>query len=214
MKTLFFILMLGLSGVSHAATLLSEHFEQTLAKWDDTFNGLNAQIVVDPLDPTNQVLRFSALRGGGDLMSVAPITGQTGGNYILSFDYLGTCGSDNCGGFVGVSTGTNPPGAHQWIGGTTTGGAAYPDVLPDTGVWEHVTIVFTTAIDPIHLMLEEWTGGDAIAGNAYFDNFLLTDANGATLPPAAVPVPLWTSILTMLLLGFLIFRFGNTRLKR
>ncbi len=212
MKKLFFILMLGLSSASHAATLFSEHFEQTLAKWDDTFNGLNAQIVIDPLNPANKVLSFTSLHGGGDLMSVAPLTGQTGGDYILSFDYLGTCGSANCGGFVGVSTGVNPPGAHTWVGGTT---APYPDLLPDTGAWEHVTIAFTTAIDPIHLMLEEWTGGDAIAGNAYFDNFLLTDANGATLPPAAVPVPLWISILTMLLLSFLIFRFSRkTRLKR
>lgn len=180
------------STVLSAETLFTENFEAGLGQWDDTYNGLNAQIVNDPIVPGNKVLNFSALTGGGDLMSILPLQGQTGGNYIISFDYLGTCGTANCGGFIGISVGVNPPGSHTWIGGTT---APYPDLLPDDGAWHRVIIPVTTTYNSFHLMLEEWNGTGGIAGDALFDNFIVTDANGPTITPAEVPIPIWTWFL-------------------
>jgi len=195
------LLLLVLSQPSFTETLFSDNFEGGLGQWDDTYNGLNAQIVNDPLVPGNQVLNFTALRGGGDLFSTAALQGQTGGNYILEFDYLGTCGTSNCGGFVGISTAGGPPGLHTWLGGTSSP-PPYPDLLPDDGTWHHVTISFNTDYSSFHLMLEEWSGTQGNAGDAYFDNIVLTDANGPTPVPTAVPIPFWTWLLLIGLLGF------------
>ncbi len=53
--------------------------------------------------------------------------------------------------------------------------------LPDTGKWEHIEIPFT-AEGNIHLMLEEYSGSDRIAGNAYFDNITFLSV---PIPPLA-----------------------------
>ena len=186
-------------GSTYAETLFSDDFESGLALWDDTYAGISGQIVADPLVPGNQVLNFTNRIGGGDIFSIATLQGQTGGNYILSFDYLGTCGTASCGGFIGISSGINPPGAHTWVGGTI---APYPDLLPDDGTWHHVTIPISTLYTNFHLMLEEWNGaGDLAAGDAYFDNIQFTDANGPTIPPEAIPIPLWTWFILITLFG-------------
>lgn len=44
-------------------------------------------------------------RGGGDLFSASTYS-QTGGNFHLSFEYLGTCNQgQSCGGYLGFNNG-------------------------------------------------------------------------------------------------------------
>jgi hypothetical protein len=197
MKTFLAILLLASASISNASTLFFEDFETGLSQWDDTYQGFNAQTVVDPLNSGNQVLNFTALRGGGDLFSSNAFTSTTSGSFILSFDYLGTCGNSNCGGFIGISANAGA-GSHSWLGGTTS---PYADLLPDTGVWEHVSIAFSSPLNAIHLMLEDWSGSGGTAGDAFFDNIMLTDANGPTL--SSIPVPAAVFLFAPALLGFL-----------
>lgn len=197
MKTFFAILLLASASIANASTLFFEDFESGLSQWNDAYQGFNAQTVTDPLNSGNQVLNFTALRGGGDLFSSNAFTSTTGGSFILSFDYLGTCGTLNCGGFIGISANTTAA-SQRWLGGTTS---PYPDLLPDTGEWEHVSISFNTSLNAIHLMLEDWSGSGGIAGDAFFDNIQLTDANGPTL--SSIPVPATVFLLAPALIGFM-----------
>jgi hypothetical protein len=199
MKNLLAILLLSIASISHASTLFFDDFESGLGQWNDTYQGFNAQIVADPLNSGNQVLNFTALRAAGDLFSANAFTSTTSNSFILSFDYLGTCQTGNCGGFIGASS-TTGGGAHTWLGGTTS---PYPDLLPDTGAWEQVSISFSSSF-AVHLMLEDWNGSGGIAGDAYFDNILLTDLNGPAF--SAVPVPAAVFLFAPVLLGFLGFR--------
>lgn len=198
-KLIFLFILLTISSSCFAETLFTEDFENGLGKWDDTHRGLNAQIVTDPLNPNNNVLTFTDTVSGGDLVSIESFVGQTGNDFILTFDYLGNCGTDDCGGFVGISPNIDPTGTHTWIGGTS---APYPDIIPDTGTWQRVSIPFTSSYDPWHIMLEDWRGPspyNGLPGDAFFDNFRVTDANGPS--PTAVPFPLSTWVIMIALLG-------------
>jgi len=170
-----------------AATLFSDDFESDLSQWSDVFfNQDSAQIVVDPLNSSNNVLNFSKPGFGGDLTSASGYT-SFGNSFILSFDYLGTCGNPNpgCGGFAGVGSTANG-GATFWVSGTSTAGGAPNDLL-DTGAWEHVDVAFT-GFSSTYIILQDFNnflGAAAIPEDAYFDNIVLTDASG----PSPVPVP-------------------------
>jgi len=161
-------LFLPNSGFS--ATLFFDDFESGLGQWATVGSGV---IVNDPLNPNNHVLTFTKLWSHGDILS--RVINSTTGRYILSFDYLGTCSSKNCGGFIGYEPGD------VWIGGSDSN---YPDllvVLPDTGRWEKVIIVFSGPT-PISLQLEDHILSGGVPGDAYFDNILLTDAFTLFLP--------------------------------
>jgi len=170
-----FGLTLSLSTHALGTTLFFEDFESGLSNWYGKSGGSHHGITVgDPLQ-SDSALTFTELNAAGDIFTQDVFTSPTG-NYILSFDYLGTCGGSNCGGFIGYSYGL--PGYHVWLGGT---GGGYPDLLPDTGQWEHVIISFAAGSN-IHLMLEDWSGSGGEAGDAFFDNILLTDEFGPTAP--------------------------------
>ena len=176
--------MFGMVITAPAVTLFSENFESDLSAWTGKSGGNHhGQIVSDPLDSGNKVLNFTALNAGGDIFTATTFDSTTSDDFILSFYYLGLdTGSgtpDNLGGFIGYSEGL--PGSHHWLGGT---GGGYPDLLPDTGQWEQVIIPFTVGGN-IHLMLEDFSGSGGIAGDAYFDNIVLTDLKGTS----PVPVP-------------------------
>jgi hypothetical protein len=143
----------------------------------------------------DHALTFAGLRAGGDMLSQL-ITNETG-RYILSFDYLGTSNSTNCGGFIGYEPGD------VWLGGT---GSGYADLLPDTGSWERVTLSFSGPTS-IRLQLEDYSGSGGRAGDAFFDNILVTDLNGPDqiIDPVPEPASLW--LLASGVIGFL-------RLKR
>jgi hypothetical protein len=167
---LFGIITFSLPGVVFSATLFSDKFESGLGGWTTVGSGV---IVLDPLISNNHALSFTNFSAAGDIFSRL-IDNKTG-NYILSFDYLGTCSSNNCGGFIGYNPGD------VWLGGTDPSGYSSPiTILPDTGNWERVTIVFTGPTT-ISLKLEDWFGSGGIPGDAYFDNILLTDENGPSI---------------------------------
>lgn len=181
---------------SSAATLFYEDFESDLSQWSANTGSLNGSfggvIVDDPLQ-TDRALTFSQLDGSIDIWTTS-INNPTG-SYILSFDYLGTCQTTNCGGFIWNSiTGWN---------GTTY---PYPDTLPDTGRWEHVQISFT-GVTSIQLGLEDWNGSGGTFGDAYFDNIELTDQFGSSRETGSVPV---SNTIALMLIGL----SGLATLKR
>jgi hypothetical protein len=157
-------------------TSLSDNFEGgslSSALWSVIGN---AQIVVDPTNPSNHVLSFSALGFGGDLFSVpldlsaSPIT--------LSFDYLAfqsspTVGTDT-GGFVIVDLPNSFLG-FSLLGTSNLGAPKLPDLLGLTpGVWHHISISFDPSLvqagDGSKFAFEQWGSSPNAAGNAFFDN--------------------------------------------
>lgn len=171
-----------------ADVIFSDNFEGTLGAWQGgtAYLPASATIVADPLQGDHAV-RFNTFNSGGDIFTASTYTSTTAGQYILSFDYLGMPGQGgvpgDLGGFIGYSYGL--PGAHLWLAGTSSAYAPY-DILIDDGSWHTYTINFTAGAN-IHLMLEDWVSSGGVPRDAYFDNILLTDANG--VPPAAVPEP-------------------------
>jgi hypothetical protein len=178
-----------------ASALFIEGFEGDLSLW--TGQGVGAHhgiIVIDPLDASNSnhVLTFTDTNLGGDIFTVDEF-GSSGAGFILSFDYLGRPElggvEGNLGGFVGYSL--EFPGEHVWLAGTNNSSGAQ-DILPDTGQWEHVEIGFEATGEPIHLMLQDcWCGGATGPGDAFFDNFRLTQ----------IPEPNTALLLTLGLIG-------------
>ncbi len=176
------VLMLTLSAwiPAHGLTLFSEDFEADLSNWaGKNGGGHHGLIVSDPLE-SDHALTFTALNGNGDIYTRTAFASATG-DYILSFDYLGTCGGE-CWGFIGYSYNMSTVPVGGWLGGN--GDPHFTSFnLPDTGQWEHVSISFT-AVPDFHLTLQDNGGA---AGDVYFDNILLTDGAGPT--PPSVPIP-------------------------
>ena len=189
--TALIILLLFLScGTQRAFSkiLFFEDFESNLNKWKSNTSGV---ITNDPVQG-DKALSFTQLVCGGDIFSQYIYNPSQ--EYILSFDYLGTCSNGNCGGFIGFEPGL-------WLAGTTN----YPGlktILPDTGQWEHITIQFHGP-ESISLKIEDYYGCGGLAGDVYFDNILVTDANGVSSTPIPEPSSLSLLISTM---GLLVFK--------
>jgi len=189
---------------ANAAILFSENFESgSLAQW----TAGNAQIVVDPLDSSNNVLNFTSLNSAGDIFSTNSLFSSNSNLFTLSFDYLGD--NNDSGGFFGYSQGL--PANHVWLAGSDTNytgttlwqdnlsGSLTDRILVGNKNWQHYSFTFTSSFNPIHLMIEDFVGSDNFAGNAYFDNIELTDA-------ASVPEPSILALFGMGLLGMSFFR--------
>jgi len=93
---LLFLALLFVSKVN-ATILFSDDFESDLSQWQSNISGV---IVPDPIEG-DSALSFTSVVFGGDIFSPL-LNNPYGGQYILSFDYLGTC-NDNCGGFIGYT---------------------------------------------------------------------------------------------------------------
>ncbi len=98
-------ILLGPLVINAQRVLFSEDFESDLSQWIGTYAGPHSGVIVlDPLDPSNQVVAFRELTGFGDIFSYEfrVIRGEI---YVLHFDYLGLPmeGSvfGNLGGFAG-----------------------------------------------------------------------------------------------------------------
>lgn len=192
--------------VQASTVLFSEDFESGLGQWNPVGTGV---VVADPANPLsgNDVLSFTGLGSGGDIFTAGSFFAPSQ-IYTVSFDYLSveTPGSatTDLGGFVGISDGK--PGSHTWIAGTQAGYPGLSVVLTHSGAWTNysITIDANTALFvyggtpmngmPLHLMLEDFVGSDAIAGNVYFDDIVVT----------AVPEP-ETYVMLLVGLGLLGF---------
>jgi hypothetical protein len=185
--------ILSITVNSHAETLFVDDFEGDLSAWTGKYGGShNGTIVSDP-DPFegDHAVTFTSTAIGGDIFTAETFS-SSDGQFILSFDYFGdpSMGGTpgDLGGLIGLSTNNQGSGT-TWIGTSPL----YGDVLPDTGMWEHVEYTFElTPNTPYYLVLEDWRTSGPIAGDAFFDNVLLSDGQG----PSPVPEP-----ATMLLLG-------------
>ncbi|BCL61652.1 hypothetical protein DGMP_23450 [Desulfomarina profundi] len=171
-----------------AMTVFSDNFESgSLSQWTaKTGSVYHGQIVSDPVGGTNNVMNFFGMNSGGDIFTSGP--GFAAGDYWLSFDYYGNTeafnipNNQNTGGYVGISQGF--AGIHSWKYATGTASGAQ-DVLIDDNSWHSYTFNFT-APWAFHLMLEDFRGSGGGAGDAYFDNIILSDTNPVPEPATLV----------------------------
>jgi hypothetical protein len=155
-------------------TLFFNDFSDTsLSQWVGKNGGKHSgQVVSDPLNSANKVLRFKKNVGAGDLFS-DPIKVNPAKEYGIYFDYLGSPAStarNGNGGAIGIATGT--PGSHRWLAGTSTSGGIEKDILEDDGRWHSYRVKFKpiiqgSSVSSFRIMLEEF---QKPAGDAYFDN--------------------------------------------
>ncbi len=167
----------ALGGQRAYADSFSDDFESGLSQWTGRYGGGHTgELATDPKDGSNTALRFSAVKGGGDLFTKELFSA---GEYTLRFDYLGTSGDDDSGGFVGISRDYYSK-AHNsmWLFATASGPSWPQDVLIDDGTWHSYSFIIDAPWD-FHIMLEDNRG---VARDAWFDNFSLT----ATPEPTSV----------------------------
>jgi enterochelin esterase-like enzyme len=149
--------------------LFSEDMTGGVGQWigqnGDGSVPLHGSIVVDPLSPDRQVLRFDKKVFGGDFFSKKRFAKA---KYRLSFDYLGTCKAKNCGGVIGVTS--DFPGRDQWLAGTAKG---FPYTLKDDGQWHRYDLEFNANFD-FHLAMEQWSDSEGLGGDVYVAGIKLT----------------------------------------
>lgn len=157
------------STAANAVVIFTDDFEGDLSAWTGKAAGAHSGTIVADPNEADKALNWKSTEAGGETFTGATFS-DASGDYILEYDYLGTCGNGDCGGFVGYSFGL--PGSHVWLAGTSTVSGAL-DINFDTGLWVHVSIPFSVG-GAFHLMLEDFSGSIAnIAGDAYFDNIVL-----------------------------------------
>jgi hypothetical protein len=181
-------LLVAATNFAHAdVTLFQEDFEGgDLAQWTGKVGeGHQGAIVADPLDPANNVLTFTGLRGGGDIFSVEKFDVSGPRRYVLSFDFLGLAVGETppaeYGAFVGLSD-TRGESPIYWVAST------YPPELnvPATvatelvadGVWRryHIDItdlVLASGLTELHVTLEDWFTEGSVPGDIFFDDIQL-----------------------------------------
>jgi len=182
------LLLFATGNPSAATTITIDNFENgNLNAWKP---GSSGQIVVDPLNASNHALHFTALADGGDIWT-ATTYAATGTDWWVSFDYLGRPGL-NTGGFLGWDTDTLPAGTEHWFAGTTVSGGPVEALLVDDGAWHHYVVHLIRGVNltngPVYIKAEDWIRADAIVGNAYFDNIVISDVDPALPVPVLPPV--------------------------
>jgi hypothetical protein len=189
-------LVFSTSGSAAFVSSIVDDFEGDLSQWvgknEESFHG--GFLTADPLDATNQVLSFNRTIGAGDVFTIDSVS--TSSTFTVSFDYLGTCGTSDCGGYFGISLGF--PEDMYWVAGT--GSVQTPLSLIDDGTWHSYDLTFNNpyGTSPVHFMLEDWHGSPGGANNVFFDNFSFFDT---AMPPSPVSEPSILSLMTFGLVG-------------
>ena len=177
---------------SSAETLFFDDFENGLDNWTGkNYTVPTAKIVDDPVnDGHGKVVTFTKKVIEGDIYTKIIINNlPINKPYILEFDYLGIPvrkSKEGNGGYIGYSRNTNPgagPSNHRWVGGTKSNYSIYRgdqyQFIKDNGKWNHYKVdLSATDFPDFVLMLEDYLYARGVAGDAYFDNILLTDARG------------------------------------
>ncbi|MFK5970439.1 MAG: hypothetical protein QM487_10005, partial [Candidatus Marithrix sp.] len=177
---------------SSAETLFFDDFENGLDNWTGkNYTAPTAKIVDDPVnDGHGKVVAFTKKVIEGDIYTKIIINNlPINKPYILEFDYLGIPvrkSKEGNGGYIGYSRNTNPgagPSNHRWVGGTKSNYSIYRgdqyQFIKDNGKWNHYKVdLSATDFPDFVLMLEDYLYARGVAGDAYFDNILLTDARG------------------------------------
>lgn len=190
-----------------AKTLWMEDFENGLGKWVGKNNAPAINFGKIENDPVNaghgKVVTFPSKVIEGAIYSTMSFNHKELKKPLrLEFDYLGMPNrggvAGDLGGYIGYARNSNPgPGAenHRWVGGTNPNYNIYKGDnyihIEDDGQWHHYVVDLSAADFPnFQLMLEDYEYAGGVAGDAYFDNIVLTDADGQDKPkePTKEPV--------------------------
>lgn len=180
MKHCWTIGIVLLSAVSSEAAPFFDDFESgSLSQWTGKQgNPANAHgvIVVDPLNPQNHALAFSARNSAGDIFTIQSTTVIPSAQYVISFDYLGYTnrGVTNLGGFAGYCR--DFPGPDAWYYGTWADGGATATLIDDNQ-WHHYSYTMPNppSFGPtFRLMFEQYSVSNGVPGEVFFDNIRLT----------------------------------------
>jgi hypothetical protein len=194
--------LVAATNFAHAdVTLFQDDFEGgDLAQWTGKVGeGHQGAIVADPYNPTNNVLTFTGLTGGGDIFTTNKFDVSGPRRYVLSFDFLGLPVGETppaeYGAFVGVSA-TRGESPIYWLAST------YPPELnvPATvatelvadGVWRRYNIditdlVLANGLTELHVTLEDWLTEGSVPGDIFFDNIQLVTVVDACVFEELVP---------------------------
>lgn len=177
--------------------VFSDDFSNGLTQWTGQNQGSHhAVIVSDPLSSGREgVVTFNQLNSAGDIFSIPVIeSGGTTKNWTVSFDYLGIPGrggvDSDLGGFVGVTTQFHDG---YWIAGTSPSWPTWTNLIDDNS-WRRYSISYSWNFDH-RLMLEDWSGSNGVAGDAMFDNIVLTSNTLVGRIPENAPID--TAIATL-----------------
>ena len=177
--------------------VFSDDFSDGLTQWTGQNQGSHhAVIASDPLNSGREgVVTFNQLNSAGDIFSIPVI--ESGGitkNWTVSFDYLGIPGrggvDGDLGGFVGVTTQFHDG---YWIAGTSPSWPTWTNLIDDNS-WRRYSISYSWNVDH-RLMLEDWSGSNGVAGDAMFDNIVVTSNTLVARIPENAPID--TAIATL-----------------
>jgi len=187
----------------NAKTLWMEDFENGLGKWVGKSNAPATSFGKIENDPVNaghgKVVTFPSKVIEGAIYSTMSFNHKELKKPLrLEFDYLGMPNrggvTGDLGGYIGYARNSNPgPGAenHRWVGGTNPNYNIYKGDnyihIEDDGQWHHYVVDLSAADFPnFQLMLEDYEYAGGVAGDVYFDNIVLTDADGQDKPKEPV----------------------------
>ena len=196
-------LMLLVPALASATTITIDNFENgNLNAWTSN----HGQIVADPLNASNHVVHFTSRISGGDIWTTQSFA-PSGNDWWLSWDYLGSPAGPQTGGAIGLDPDQQNagPGEH-WLGAASnTCGNCADMIMTGDGTWHHYVAHMTRTggtpnmpAGPVFFKLEDWDQADLVAGNAFFDNIVLTDVDPNGNPSAVTPEP---ASLTLLATG-------------
>lgn len=187
-----------------AKTLWMDDFESGLGKWVGKSNAASANFARLEDDPVNaghgKVVTFPTKVIEGAIYTVMSFKHKELKKPLrLEFDYLGMPNrggvAGDLGGYIGYAKNSSPgPGAenHRWVGGTNPNYSIYKGDnyihIEDDGKWHHYVVdLSATDFPDFQLMLEDYEYAGGVAGDAYFDNIVLTDADGQDKPEPPKP---------------------------